>query len=200
MSALADLLRVAAESLEAGGHGYALVGGLAVSALTDPRFTRDVDLAVAVADDGEAEQVVQELSATLRPLAVQEHETLQRLAMVRLGSAIAGDEHTTPVVDLLFAEAGIEPEIVAAAQPVDVFDGVTVPLAAVGHLIAMKVLAVTERRRVDEQDLIHLLDVATDADIEMAVEAVQLITERGANRGKDLLEDLRSYVRRYREE
>ena len=35
----------------------ALVGGLAVSARAEPRFTRDVDLAVAVVSDDEAERL-----------------------------------------------------------------------------------------------------------------------------------------------
>jgi hypothetical protein len=33
-----------------------VVGGLAVSARTEPRFTRDVDLVIAVSDDQSAEQ------------------------------------------------------------------------------------------------------------------------------------------------
>ena len=36
----------------------ALVGGLAVSARAEPRFTRDVDFAVAVGSDKEAEQLI----------------------------------------------------------------------------------------------------------------------------------------------
>jgi hypothetical protein len=41
--------------------GYALVGGFAVSARSEPRFTRDLDFAVAVADDEVAEGVVRAL-------------------------------------------------------------------------------------------------------------------------------------------
>ena len=41
MIALADLLRDVSGQLGAHGYGFALVGGLAVSAWTDPRFTRD---------------------------------------------------------------------------------------------------------------------------------------------------------------
>lgn len=40
---------------------FALVGGLAVSARTEPRFTRDADLAVALASDAEAEALIREL-------------------------------------------------------------------------------------------------------------------------------------------
>lgn len=47
-----------ARDLEDQGTAGALVGGLAVSVRTEPRFTRDVDLAVAVGSDEEAERIV----------------------------------------------------------------------------------------------------------------------------------------------
>lgn len=37
---------------------FAIVGGLAVSVRTEPRFTRDADVCVAVDDDREAEDLV----------------------------------------------------------------------------------------------------------------------------------------------
>lgn len=40
---------------------WALAGGFAVSARSEPRFTRDVDVAVAVADDAAAESLVHSL-------------------------------------------------------------------------------------------------------------------------------------------
>jgi Nucleotidyl transferase AbiEii toxin, Type IV TA system len=43
------------------GVRAALLGGLAVSAWADPRFTRDVDLAVAVQTDADAERVIHRL-------------------------------------------------------------------------------------------------------------------------------------------
>jgi hypothetical protein len=43
------------------GPSWALVGGLAVSARVEPRFMRDVDLAVAVPDDDAAEALVAHL-------------------------------------------------------------------------------------------------------------------------------------------
>ena len=51
--------RASAELTELGAR-FALVGGLAVSAWGEPRYTRDVDLAVAVERDDEAEQLVNE--------------------------------------------------------------------------------------------------------------------------------------------
>ncbi|MBL8899776.1 MAG: hypothetical protein JNM84_19250 [Planctomycetes bacterium] len=49
-----------ARDLEARKTAFALVGGLAVSVRCEPRFTRDLDLAVAVASDLEAEALVRE--------------------------------------------------------------------------------------------------------------------------------------------
>jgi len=48
---LATILRAAALDLTALQLRWAVVGGLAVSARTEPRFTRDVDLVIAVSDD-----------------------------------------------------------------------------------------------------------------------------------------------------
>ena len=42
---------------------WALVGGLADSIRVEPRFTRDIDLAVSVADDEAAEAVVADFTA-----------------------------------------------------------------------------------------------------------------------------------------
>ena len=46
-----------ARLLDSLGRDYALVGGLAVSIRAEVRFTRDVDVAVAVDSDAEAESL-----------------------------------------------------------------------------------------------------------------------------------------------
>ena len=116
----------------------ALIGGLAVSVRAEPRFTRDVDLAVAVRDDADAERLVNSLAgAGFRIDTVVEQEAVHRLATVRLRPS-AKDAN---VVDLLFASSGIEHEIVAAADPLEVLPDLTVPVARTGHLIALKLLA-----------------------------------------------------------
>ena len=48
--------------------------------------------------------------------AVVEQEAVGRLATVRLTRS---SEPNAPVVDLLFASSGIEPEIVAEAEPIE---------------------------------------------------------------------------------
>jgi hypothetical protein len=60
---------------------FALVGGLAVSIRGEVRFTRDVDLAVAVPTDAEMESLLRDLAAVgYRPIAIVEHEAHRRLA------------------------------------------------------------------------------------------------------------------------
>ena len=59
----------------------AVVGGIAVSARTEPRFTRDLDFAVAIADDDEASSYV----FRLRQVGYEIVTALQqRLSTIRL--------------------------------------------------------------------------------------------------------------------
>jgi predicted nucleotidyltransferase len=185
MTRLERLISAVFTELTASRQG-ALVGGLAISARTEPRFTRDVDVAVAVPDDDAAERVVQAFAAAgYRPLAAVEHEAAKRLATVRLTATGEGIEGL--VVDLLFASSGIEPEIVAAAESILVLPGLMVSVAQVGHLIALKLLARNdETRPQDAIDLRALKSAATPNDIESARAAVRLIAKRGFARGRDL--------------
>jgi Nucleotidyl transferase AbiEii toxin, Type IV TA system len=189
-------LEAAAEALST--RRFALVGGIAVSARSEPRFTRDLDLAVAVRDDPTAEEVVREMIARkFRVLTVIEQDTQERLATVRL---LAPDEtEVGVVVDLLFASSGIEPEIVAQADALEVFAGVVAPVARVGHLLAVKVLARDdEHRPQDAIDLRALLRAATDEDIALARESAHLIVRRGFHRGRDVATSLEQAIAQYR--
>lgn len=180
-----DLLRRIAADLVAAKARFAVVGGHAVSAHTQPRFTRDIDLAVAVADDRQAEALVDGLVPRgYRVVAILEQEGTGRLATVRLEHASAPGV----VVDLLFATAGVEPEVVAGATPLQVLDGVVLPVASVGHLLALKTLSTDDSKRPqDRVDICALLGVATAADVQVAEETLTAMTQRGCNRGRDLL-------------
>ena len=61
MNAYEAAVRTAKRDLEKLGVRWALVGGAAVSARGAPRFTQDIDVAIAVLDDQEAEQIVGQL-------------------------------------------------------------------------------------------------------------------------------------------
>lgn len=58
---LDQALRQVAQDLERLKAPFALLGGLAVSAVAAPRFTRDIDLALAVPDDAAAESLIHRL-------------------------------------------------------------------------------------------------------------------------------------------
>jgi predicted nucleotidyltransferase len=181
MNSLDNALRAIVADLRSQHVGFALVGGLAVSTWVEPRFTRDADLAVSVADDAEAERLVANLRTKgYAVLAIVEQEAVGRLATVRL-------EKGGAIVDLLFASSGIEPEIVAAAVHMEILDGLEVPVASVGHLIAMKLLSSDlERRPTDIADLHQLAQAASAEDWTMASLACATIEARGFARSRDL--------------
>ena len=189
MTSLETALRQIDTDLTEGGVAFALVGGLAVSVRTEPRFTRDADVAVAVADDPGAEALIHTLRRRGYAIAaIVEQEAVGRLATVRLTRS---SEPEPPVVDLLFASSGIEQEIVADAEPIEVIRNLTIPVARTGHLIALKILSRDDvRRPQDLVDLRALLRVASPPELSLTRQSLSLISERGYHRGRDLMAEM----------
>ncbi len=178
--------RAAADLTEL-GVPFALVGGLAVSAWGEPRYTRDVDLAVAAETDEQAERLVHGLSARRYEIVtIIEQARTKRLATARLRRA----EDRSVFIDLLFASSGIEPELAAAAVRIE-----GLPVGSVGHLLALKVLSESEQRLQDRIDIQQLARVATVEDWRTAEEMVKLIKQRGFHRGRALSTRLRRWHR-----
>ena len=172
------------------GVSGCLVGGLAVSVRCDPRFTRDVDLAIALQNDTQAEALVHSLTKLgFRIDALVEQEEQKRLAMTRL---ITSDDTS---IDLLIASSGIEAEVVAAAEQLEVVKQIILPVARVGHLIALKLLSVAPGRETDHSDLRNLAHVADEVEWQWAHDAVRLVVERGYSRDRDLESDLQKLRR-----
>ena len=93
------------------------------------------------------------------------------------------------------AMSGIEPELVARADRLEVLPGLELPVATVGDLIALKLLARDDARRPqDAADLVALLAVATRADRERAETAIGEITARGFQRDRDLAAEWRRWL------
>ena len=194
MNRIEGVLRAATTDLAELRLRWALVGGLAVSARTEPRFTRDVDLVIAVRSDTDAEQAVHALGRRgYRILALVEQETAGRLATARL--IPPGEDAAGIVLDILFASSGIEVEIASMADTMEIRPGLRVPVATVGHLLALKLLSRDHRTRPQDQlDLVGLLRVAGPDDLEGAHRAVSLIHSRGFQRDRDLPRDLERLV------
>ncbi len=173
-----------ASHLEALRLRWALVGGLAVSALAEPRTTGDVDVVISVDGDQETERVTMDLQARGYQIhSVLEH-TSGRISTVRL--LAPGTVRPRILVDLLFNSSGIEPEIAAFAESLEVVSGLEVPVARIGHLLAQKVLAAKAARPRDFEDARQLLRVASVEDVHLARESLELISKRGFDRDKDL--------------
>ena len=172
----------ATRELAARNRRFALVGGLAVSIRSEVRFTRDVDIAVIVEDDVDAEGLIYELKASaFVPIVTVENDAHSRLATVRLQST------KNVIVALLFASSGIETEVVTRASNVKVTSELEIPVAATEELIAMKVLSMSDQRLQDHLDVQRLIQYAIDLDIDRIRHNLRLICERSYNRDQDLL-------------
>lgn len=172
------------------GSPWALVGGLAVCARAEPRPTADIDIAVAVPDDATAMARVGDLLAVgYRSRESVVHNQTGRLATVRLLSPVGEDV----AVDLFFASSGVEAEVVGAAESLEVLPGLTIPVARIGHLIAVKLCWRPSAKR--DRDLRTLIEQADAEDLEDARHLIASITERGYHRGRDLGAALNGWLR-----
>jgi predicted nucleotidyltransferase len=173
------------------------VGGLAVSTRFEPRFTRDIDLAIAVENDHEAEALVRELlNSGYTHVASMEQTAVDRLATIRVAATASGQAGV--VVDLLFASSGLEPEIVQEAELLEVFPKLVLQVASCSALIATKVLAREPRRRPqDDVDLCQLISAASHADLKRARALLAIATARGFHRDKQLDAEFDEVVARF---
>jgi hypothetical protein len=117
---------------------------------------------------------------------VLEQDYVERLSGVRLAR-----KSSDVIVDLLFASSGIETEVVASADRLEVLPRLTIPVATTAHLIALKVLA---GRNQDLTDLGYLIAEASPSELDNAREATKLIQTRGFNRGQDVTADLERLI------
>ena len=196
MSAASILLEQVAKLLDRHHVAYALVGGWAVSVRTEPRFTRDIDLAVAVGSDHDAEQLIAVLiHEGFKVENIVEQTAVSRLATVRLRTP--SDVTTGLLLDILFASSGIEPEICATAERLEVFAGVWVPVARMEHLLAIKILARDDQSRPqDRLDISMLLRAMDEHQVSMARDLLDLIIVRGFHREKELQSELNMFMQK----
>jgi hypothetical protein len=142
-------LRLAVEALRSSGHGFCLVGGLAVNHYAEPMVTLDADFAAA-ADAGVAE----ELRARGFAVEIFQHSINAQLPGSRLRLQITVNSRY----------AGFP----ARAVPGRLF-GVDMPVAALADLVQGKIWAFQDlnsqasQRAKDRADLIRLCETQPDA-------------------------------------
>lgn len=92
---------------------------------------------------------------------------------------------------MLFASSGIEAEVVEEAEPIELRPDLTMRVARVGHLIALKILSRDDfERPQDLVDLRALLRGVPSTELTRARDALALIASRGCHRGRPLISDL----------
>ena len=189
--AVLGALRAIHDALDELERPHALVGGLAVSVRARPRLTRDVDMAVVVENDADAESLVAALGRRgYLVVVVVERDAVGRLAAARLESPQG------VLVDLLFASSGLEPETVARAEPLEIDEGVALPVARTEELLAIKVLSSGARREQDAHDARLFLEIDRDLDLDAVRADLALIRARGYDRGEPLEAKLERIVAR----
>lgn len=168
------------------GLRWALVGGFAVILRAESRSTHDLDVVLAVSGEREADRAVLGLRGygdhPKQPMLVKDGRVLG----VRLLSPQL-DEDERAIVDVLTDCAGIDQEIVAAAEALEVLPNVFIPVAQPEHLIALKILA---GRPQDLEDIRVLFREVGIVKLPAVHQALQLIEVRGFSEGKDLPAEL----------
>ena len=183
-TALEASLRLLASDLDALQARWAIIGGFAVSARAEPRFTRDVDVCVLVDGDEQAEELASGLTRRgYEVVAIGEHEQADRLATLRLVAPF----RSGVLVDLLFASSGLESEIVESAQVLEILPNLLVPAARTPHLVVLKLLARDDATRPQDAMDLRALRKALDASEAAEVRRLAaLVVERGFNRDRHL--------------
>jgi hypothetical protein len=130
-------------------------------------------------------------SHQLRTRGYQPQEVLEQDYVERLSGVRLAHKGSDVIVDLLFASSGIENEVVASADHLEVLPRLTIPVTTTAHLIALKVLT---GRNQDLTDLGYLIAEAAPTDLDDAREAAKLIQARGFNREQDVTADLERLI------
>ena len=197
MTSLLNNFKTAIQDLNEYKVKWALVGALAVSIHTEPRTTRDIDIAFAIKSKDDQENLIHYL---LKRGYGNRQELMHVNPVWKLGVRLHISQETECSVplDLLFSSSGIEDEVVQNAIKIEVFPAVIVPIASLPHTLAMKILSQNDGDRLrDKIDIQMLLAKATSKEIKSTEDALALIQERGFNRGKNLLIEFRESLKKH---
>lgn len=163
-----------------------IVGGVAVSLLSRPRFTQDIDALVWLAESDWEPMLAAAPGYGIVPRIGNPLEFAQRTRVLLLRHVA-----TDVDIDLILGGLELEKQTVDGARILDV-GGVPVRLPQVEHLLIMKAIA---HRPLDLQDVAALLEAHPEADIEVVRRWVGEFA--AATAMYDLVEDLeRTLARR----
>jgi predicted nucleotidyltransferase len=191
MSFLFSELRRVTADLHQSGIDWCLVGGLGTSVYVEPRTTKDIDVVVSVTGEEQASSLKDFLLSRgyTNPQVLMHTSPTRRMGWRVF---IPPSRETRIPLDLLFVACGIEREIVANATTIEILPGLSLPVASLAHLIAMKVLSQNRFDRLqDRVDLIALLQSATEQDRITVHRALREMSKLELAGGRDLAAELR---------
>ena len=196
MSGFINELKKITKDLNSLDIDWALVGAIACSAHTEPRTTSDIDIIITLKEDSKAQQLALiemflKRGYTDKEVLMHGNPTYRMGYRLHLPNTIG---YKVPV-DFLFNTCGIETEIIKSSKELELIPGLSLRIASLGHILAMKILSQNKTDRVrDRTDIYNLLKSGTAEDIALSRVALSLITKKGLNRGKDLLSDLDWFI------
>lgn len=194
MSFFLSELRRLTQDLNESGVAWCLVGGLGSSVYAEPRTTKDIDVAIFVSDE---DRFTQLRSFLLNRGYIDPQILMHTMPTRRMGwrVCLSTSQGTTLPIDLLSSACGIEEQVVKEAVSVELLPGLSLPVASLGHLLAMKILSQNDTDRIqDRADLLALLRNASEHDIALAKRALRQIEAVGFADGRNLVEELARIV------
>lgn len=129
---------------------HVLIGGLAVSQLSRPRLTADIDVLTYIDDDNRIPKLIESAASAGFSLRIQEAEAFARRNRVLL---LMHDQTQIPV-DLSLGMLSFEREVIERSSRVSAGD-LQLPVPSVEDLIILKAVA---HRSVDLQDITSLVE------------------------------------------
>ena len=141
ISVLTDIVRVLHER----HFDYALAGGLAYSALVEPRATTDIDLLIVV-EASPPSAVFQAMRLAFDTFI--EHTTPMAFKNVRVWRGVGVRQNREIMVDFLLAESDFHRSALARKRVVDWF-GLPLPIVTPEDLLLLKALAGRARDHAD---------------------------------------------------
>jgi hypothetical protein len=142
--------------LEDGNIPHVIIGGLAVSQLSRPRLTADIDVLTYLDDDRRIPDLIEGASKAGFSLRIQDAEAFARRNRVLL---LLHDQTRIPI-DLSLGVLPFEREVIERSSRVSAGD-LVIPLPSVEDLIILKAVA---HRVVDLQDIQNLAEVHPNLD------------------------------------
>lgn len=140
----AALTRVTA-SLARAGFDFALAGGLAYSALVEPRATVDMDLLI-LAGKGDLPDLQAALETSFD--SVVPHKEVMAFEKARIWRALGITGNREFLVDFLLADTAFHKAALTRKQTVE-FQGTSLPIVTIEDLLLLKTLASRPQDAVD---------------------------------------------------